>query len=65
MVRSAHQFGGSADQKIGRRKFYELLQICQNKDIFEQHNFLQQYFTKWKVNSEQTDDVTVLGVIVS
>lgn len=56
------QFGGKNDRKITRKKYYQLLENSQGKTMSDQQGFLEEYFEKWKQNTEQTDDVTILGV---
>lgn len=44
--------------------FKELLIYNQNKNMNEQRILLGDYFEKWKGNSEQVDDVMVIGIKV-
>lgn len=59
------QFGGLKDRKITRKKYYQLLADSQDEKMTDQQLFLENYFDKWKQNTEQTDDVTILGVTLS
>ncbi|MCC7332516.1 MAG: SpoIIE family protein phosphatase [Flavobacteriales bacterium] len=57
----ADQFGGEKGKKFMYRPLKELLLSIQNKPIIEQQEELHQKFTNWKKNTEQTDDVLVIG----
>ncbi|PKP23143.1 MAG: hypothetical protein CVU05_00650 [Bacteroidetes bacterium HGW-Bacteroidetes-21] len=57
----ADQFGGQLSKKFGRARLYEILnQICV-LDIVNQKNRLEKDFISWKLQTQQTDDVTVVG----
>lgn len=57
----ADQFGGEKGKKFMYRPLKELLLSIQNKSIAEQQEELHQKFINWKKNTEQTDDVLVIG----
>jgi len=57
----ADQFGGERGRKFMHKPLKELLLSIQNKSINEQKEVLYQNFTNWKKNTEQTDDVLVIG----
>ena len=57
----ADQFGGERGRKFMYKPLKELLLSIQNKSINEQKEVLYQNFTNWKKNTEQTDDVLVIG----
>ena len=40
----------------------ELLVSIQNKAIDEQHKILHQNFISWKGDTEQTDDILLIGL---
>lgn len=58
----ADQFGGPQEKKIGSRKFEQLLSEIHLMDTAEQKKHVNSYFQQWKGNSEQTDDVLLLGI---
>jgi serine phosphatase RsbU (regulator of sigma subunit) len=56
------QFGGPSDKRFMNKNFRNLLLVSgQDKTMAEQERKLNQVFDHWKGNSEQTDDVLVLG----
>lgn len=59
------QFGGKNDRKITRKKYYQLLANYQHLKMSDQKSSLEEYFENWKQNTEQIDDVTILGVTLS
>jgi serine phosphatase RsbU (regulator of sigma subunit) len=56
------QFGGSADKKLTRKKFREMLASFDGKGVNEQKNILETAFEQWKGNNSQTDDVCIMAV---
>lgn len=57
----ADQFGGPSDRKIMRRNFLSLIENVASKSMKEQEKALNDYFVNWKGDTEQTDDVLVIG----
>ncbi len=57
----ADQFGGPKQKKITTKKFKQILSEWQARPLKEIGNSLKEYFLSWKQNSEQIDDVCVLG----
>lgn len=58
------QFGGPKGKKLKSLKFKQLLLSIQDKNMAEQHKILDDYFSQWKGDLEQLDDVCVIGVRV-
>jgi len=56
------QFGGEAGGKFKSKRFKELLESIQDKTMQEQHEILDQTFTKWKGELNQIDDVIIIGL---
>jgi serine phosphatase RsbU (regulator of sigma subunit) len=59
------QFGGERKKKMTRRKFRELLLSIHQKPMQEQHSILIDTFNTWKGDTEQVDDVLVMGIRIS
>ncbi|MEQ8907745.1 MAG: SpoIIE family protein phosphatase [Vicingaceae bacterium] len=57
----ADQFGGANNKKYMTKKFRELLLRISTKSIADQEKTLQKEFDHWKGDSEQVDDVLVIG----
>ena len=57
----ADQFGASG-KKMMKKKFKEELLKIHHQPMAEQKEYLNQFFENWKGNSEQVDDVCVIGV---
>ncbi len=56
------QFGGKKGKRILHKRFIEILtQIC-HLNAEQQKSYLHNFFTEWKQQNEQTDDVTILGI---
>jgi serine phosphatase RsbU (regulator of sigma subunit) len=53
---------GANDRKLMSKKFKEILLSVQNKTMQEQGKYLEEFHNNWKGNTEQTDDVLVIGV---
>ena len=47
-----------------KRNFKELLLSIQAKNLPQQGQILAEYHQKWKGVEEQTDDITVVGLMV-
>lgn len=58
----ADQFGGSKGKKFKYKQLEELLVSISQKPAEEQKDTLRQAFLDWKGNTEQTDDVLVIGI---
>jgi len=56
------QFGGPRDKKYGRKRFRELLLSIQAKSMTEQKKVLDKTIEDWKGESEQIDDILMIGV---
>lgn len=55
------QFGGISDKRFLSTNLINLLLSIQHEEIQEQHRIIAQTFNLWKNDTEQTDDVTLLG----
>ncbi len=60
----ADQFNAENQKKFSMKKFKDLLQHIANLPNKQQHDSLQKVFEQWKGNTEQIDDVMVVGVRV-
>ncbi len=60
----ADQFGGEKGKKFKYKQLEELLLEVSEQQLQEQKNKLQRTFIDWKLNHEQTDDVSVIGIRV-
>ncbi|MBS1651889.1 MAG: SpoIIE family protein phosphatase [Bacteroidetes bacterium] len=58
------QFGGEKNKKLNKSNFKELLKTMNDMEIEEQEAFLEYSFNNWKQDTEQTDDVLVIGIKV-
>jgi tetratricopeptide (TPR) repeat protein len=58
----ADQFGGPKGKKLKYKPLQEFLLTNKNKPLAEQKDLLESNFKEWKLNYEQVDDVTLLGV---
>jgi serine phosphatase RsbU (regulator of sigma subunit) len=56
------QFGGEDNKRYTGKRFRQLLTEISDKPMNEQKVLLEQAFENWKENSEQIDDVTIMGV---
>ena len=56
------QFGGPSMKKLLAKRFRELILESAEMEIHEQRSFLEEAFDRWKGNTEQIDDVVVIGV---
>jgi serine phosphatase RsbU (regulator of sigma subunit)/tetratricopeptide (TPR) repeat protein len=59
----ADQFN-PADKKLMTKRFKEIILSIQELSMPEQEKHLDQFITNWKKNTEQTDDILVIGVRV-
>lgn len=58
----ADQFGGEKTKKLTTKKFKELLSKIVDLPIDEQKEHLNTFFSSWKGQVEQIDDVLVIGI---
>jgi serine phosphatase RsbU (regulator of sigma subunit) len=58
----ADQFGSDKNKKLTTKRFKELLVSVQAKSAAEQKQSLEDFFTTWKGNFEQLDDLLVIGI---
>lgn len=58
----ADQFGGLKAKKLKRKQLNNYLVSINSLSLDEQNNKLDNYFTAWKGDLEQVDDVCVLGI---
>lgn len=58
----ADQFGGEHSRKIGSRQVEALLKKVHTLDCMVQKNVLHNFFTKWKGEQRQIDDISLLGI---
>ena len=56
------QFGGNTGRKFMKKTFRNLLEKISEKDMQTQKQILENTFSKWKGNMEQTDDILVAGI---
>ena len=56
------QFGGEHGKKMNKPRFKELLLMVQSMDLEEQEAFLEYSLLNWQQETEQTDDILVIGV---
>ena len=60
----ADQFGGPKGKKFKYKKFKNLLLSSANLEPEQTKTILYNAFTEWKGNHEQTDDVTVMEIVL-
>ncbi|MES2131633.1 MAG: SpoIIE family protein phosphatase [Bacteroidota bacterium] len=58
----ADTFGGKTNKKLTTKKFKELLLSIQHLDMKQQEHYLDQFIETWKGDTEQVDDILVIGV---
>lgn len=56
------QFGGEADKKLSQKRLIELLDNTAQLSMREQKLSLKHSFMSWKGESNQTDDVLLMGI---
>lgn len=56
------QFGGPKDKKFMIKNFKKLLLSIQDKPMNEQKTILEETMAEWKGDTEQIDDILVMGV---
>jgi serine phosphatase RsbU (regulator of sigma subunit) len=57
----ADQFGGEFGKKLSRRKLKELLLEIYYLPLATQKTEIENYFTNYKGNEQQVDDVCIVG----
>ena len=57
-------FNGETDLRLGTKKLKELFLSIQNLSMEQQHTHLADFLDKWQGNSEQIDDILVIGIKV-
>lgn len=60
----ADQFGGQPERKLTKNRFKELLLSIQNLPIEQQVTELDDFIMNYKKDTEQTDDILIIGVNV-
>ena len=58
----ADTFNGITSKKLNTKKFKEILIEIQSKTMHEQGIYLNDFIEDWKGNSEQIDDILVIGI---
>lgn len=58
----ADQFGGLRDKKITYKTFRAILSQASQLPVHEQRGFIETRLMEWKGNTEQTDDICVMGI---
>lgn len=58
----ADQFGGDKQKKMTTKRFREFVLSIKNKSMKEQQIELENYFKFWQGNTEQVDDLFVIGI---
>lgn len=58
----ADQFGGEKDKKLNYKRFREILETASEMPMNLQKNYLETCFEAWRGQTEQTDDVCVMGI---
>jgi len=58
----ADQFGGEKGEKFSNKRFRGLLLDIHEKSMKEQKNILEQTMENWMKETEQIDDITIMGV---
>jgi serine phosphatase RsbU (regulator of sigma subunit) len=56
------QFGGEHDRKYFVHRFYTLLLDIHRKPMLKQKEILEKNLKEWMGDTEQTDDITVMGI---
>ena len=58
----ADSFNGQSGKKLMAKKFKEILLEIQYKTMKEQEQHLENFIENWKENTEQVDDILVIGI---
>jgi len=56
------QFGGPAGKKFMKARFKKLLSEHSNRNMSEQKKILDRTITKWMGQTDQIDDILVIGI---
>lgn len=56
------QFGGKSDKKFSSRRLRELLRSTSQLNMRKQREVINDVFMDWKRDTEQTDDILVMGI---
>lgn len=56
------QFGGKYDKKFMCLKFHQILLEIHELPLLKQKEILESRLNDWKMDTDQTDDITVLGI---
>jgi serine phosphatase RsbU (regulator of sigma subunit) len=56
------QFGGEFSKKLNKKNFKDLLISIHKLPLIEQENYLDNFIEAYKKNTEQTDDILVIGI---
>ncbi|HRD41112.1 MAG TPA: SpoIIE family protein phosphatase, partial [Bacteroidia bacterium] len=60
----ADQFGGEKQKKLTTKRLKEIFVQISALPLKEQHDYLKNFMSQWKSNTEQVDDILVIGVRV-
>ena len=60
----ADQFGGPTKKKLMTKKFKEILCSIQHLNLQDQKEYLKKFMEDWCVDTEQIDDILVIGIKV-
>ncbi|WP_317899893.1 PP2C family protein-serine/threonine phosphatase [Aurantibacillus circumpalustris] len=58
----ADTFGGKEGKKLKKKAFKEILLSIRDRSMLEQEHLLDDFIENWKDETEQTDDILVIGV---
>ena len=58
----ADQFGGDKQKKMTTKRFREFVLSIKDKSMHEQQLQLESFFNSWQGNTEQVDDLLVIGI---
>ena len=56
------QFGGRKDKKFSFRRLYNVLSSNIRLSLFHQYGMIEEEFSEWKGETDQTDDVMIIGI---
>ncbi|MCP4520401.1 MAG: hypothetical protein GY827_01680 [Cytophagales bacterium] len=56
------QFGGTNDKRYMKKRFREFLHNISKHSFEKQARLVEEEFLKWKGNTDQTNDVLVVGI---